>query len=178
VKDYITLQSLTFGGSGTSSFVPDRLNNPNGALYLNNAFYSVPSGVYFSGPFTVMGWLYIIEFTTDSAFLSFGNGASNDNIYLGLSNGGSPFYGIFSGSDELNCIGPGNALPLNIWVHYCGTWNGTYMAMYVNGTSVASATVSGQVKNVTRTQNYIGQWSWPGNPYANAYFDEIRIYNR
>ena len=67
------------------TFVPNRFCNPNSAIYLNFGYLQAPTNVYFSGDFTITGWINIINFQqyTFIDILSFANGQSNDvNVRL------------------------------------------------------------------------------------------------
>ncbi len=46
-----------FGGS-SYSFVSDRFNSSNSAIFFNQGYLQVPTGVYFSGDFTFTAWIY------------------------------------------------------------------------------------------------------------------------
>jgi hypothetical protein len=55
VKDSITGASPTTGTGYT--FVSDRLNTPNSAIYFNNGYLQASTATYFNGDFTVSGWV-------------------------------------------------------------------------------------------------------------------------
>ena len=76
-----------FGGGGSISFTKDRLNTNNGALYLNNAYLQVPSGIYFKGDFTITVWVKLHQISAFSRVIDFGNGQGSDNIILGFNQG-------------------------------------------------------------------------------------------
>ena len=69
------------------SFVEDRFNNPNSAIYFNSGKLKVPSGVYFSGDFTFIAWIKIKYYVVYGRIFDFGNGFASDNIGFGLING-------------------------------------------------------------------------------------------
>ena len=53
-----TITSLSLTSTSGYSFVSDRKGNANSAVYLNGSqWFSLPSAVYFSGPFSVTPWV-------------------------------------------------------------------------------------------------------------------------
>jgi hypothetical protein len=70
-----------FGGS-RYSFVPDRFCSANSAIYFNQGYLQAPSGVYFSGDFTVTAWIYLKSYKSSSRLIDFGNGVANNNILV------------------------------------------------------------------------------------------------
>jgi hypothetical protein len=67
-------------------------------------------------------------------------------------------------------------LPLNTWSHIAGTYDGTTLRLYVNGTQVGTGTFTGSLLTTTG-QLWIG-----GNAVWSEWFagtiDEVRVYNR
>ena len=64
---------------------------------------------------------------------------------------------------------------LNQWVHVCGTWDGTTITLYINGSSVATASKTGSISystNNTRIGDLEGAagWNFDGN------IDEVAIW--
>jgi hypothetical protein len=73
-----------------------------------------------------------------------------------------------------NVMAP-NPLPLNMWSHIAGTYNGVTMALYVNGVQVASQSQTGTLATSTDAMTLGGDTmgeDWSG------LIDEVRIYNR
>jgi hypothetical protein len=68
------------------------------------------------------------------------------------------------------------ALPLNTWSHLAGTYDGTALRLYVNGTQVASKAVSGIIASSSGALRIGGNNVW--GEYFNGSIDEVRIYNR
>jgi hypothetical protein len=73
-----------------------------------------------------------------------------------------------------NLMAP-NPLPLNAWSHVAATYEGTVMALYVNGVQVASQAQSGAVATSTDPLTIGGNSS--GEDFAGI-IDEVRIYSR
>ena len=68
------------------------------------------------------------------------------------------------------------ALPLNTWSHLAGTYDGTMLRLYVNGTQVASRAISGNILSSSGPLRIGGNGVWP--EYFTGRIDEIRVYNR
>ena len=142
---------------------------------------TVPSGVWFSGAFTMEGWVYIRSFPVYSRLFDFGNGAGASNILLAVTQGtsGMPAVDMFTtGGSSCSQFASPSALPLNTWTHLAATFDGTSLwTIYVNGASVKTGTSSCVEPSVTRTLNYIGRSNWAGDGYADGLFDDMRIWN-
>jgi hypothetical protein len=165
--------------SGVCSFVPDRFNNPNSALYLNNAYLTLPSGTYFNGgPFSFMGWIYLFDIVHVINFFSFGNGNYNNNIYL-QSNNGVPYGYIFNYNNFFAMLASTKNYQISAWTHTAFTFDGTNAMIYINGTLISSSVATYVPLNVNRPYCYFGVQSFgPMNPNGNMYIDDFRIYNR
>jgi hypothetical protein len=161
-----------------SSTVPPVLG---GAISLNGASQHavVPSGVWFSNQFTVEAWVNVRSYANWSRLMEFGNGPSINNVLFALSQGtsGQPIFQIYNGSGGLiaNVLSP-VTLPLNQWTHLAFTFDGAVGSILINGSPVASSAMAVPV-NVTRTNNYLGRSLYGADAYANASFDEFRIWS-
>ena len=143
-------------------------------------YISLPSGIYFSGPFTVTGWVYVRSYNTWSRLLDFGNGASSDNVLFAISqsSSGDAYLESWNGGTRGFSLSSGSPIPLNQWVFLAGVADGNNAAIYKNGQLWTSMATTFTSTGVTRTTNYIGRSNWSADSYANALFDDIRIYNR
>lgn len=161
----------------------DRLGNPNGALQFNgtNGHITVPAGVYFDGgDFSVSCWGRKIANNSWSRVFDFANGAPNNNVLLALTNGstGRPSAEIHNNTVSAGQItSPSASLATNQWELITYTWSSNAGRIYINGKLVAQGVQSSPL-NVIRNINYIGRSQWNLDGYANALFDDFRIYNR
>lgn len=151
---------------------------PGSALNLDGAsgYAQAANGVWFNGNFTVEAWVFARSYNNWSRLIDFANGPDNNNVFLALSAGtsGFPIFGVYtSGGPSFQA---NTQLPTNQWVHLAATLNGTTGTIYINGNPVGSGTLN-IPPNVVRTINYIGRSNYDGDGYANALFDDIRIWN-
>jgi hypothetical protein len=138
----------------------------------------VPAGIWFSNEFTIETWVYERSYNSWSRVLDFGNGEYSDNVALTISEGatGRPDFRIFRGATRDGIEAP-DPLPLNQWVHLAATLRSNTATLYINGVAVVSGTVPGPPLAVIRTNNYIGRGNWASDAYANALYEDLRIWN-
>jgi hypothetical protein len=112
--------------------------------------------------------------------LDFGNGPSSDNVLFALSQGTSGYVVLESWNGGVRgfTLVAASVLPLNQWVFLAGEADGQSATIYLNGQPLATMATTFTSTNITRTNNYIGMSNWTADSYANAVFDDIRIYNR
>src|SRR4051812_16623275 len=160
-------------------FARAQSSGPGSALSLDGAtgYIQVTNGVWFNGNFTVEGWVFVRSYNNWSRLFDFGNAGYLQEVYLALSDSttGFPKMGVFT-NGNFNLVSSSQQLPLNQWTHLAATLNGTTATIFINGNPVGSGTVL-IPNNVVRTNNYIGRSNFAGDAYANAIFDEIRIWN-
>jgi hypothetical protein len=97
-------------------------------------------------------------------------------------------YAIFANEDVARPIGtvrtggayriaPGAAaLPLDTWTHLAGTYDGTTLRLYVNGTLAGSVAASGSVEVSSGALRVGGNAIW--GEYFSGLIDEVRVYGR
>jgi hypothetical protein len=69
----------------------------------------------------------------------------------------------------------GTLLPLNAWSYLSTTYDGTTIRLYVNGTQVATKSVSGSIISSTAPLRFGGDSVW--GEYFTGLIDEVRVYN-
>ena len=138
---------MAYGGS-TISFLADRLGNSNSAVYLNQGYYTAPSGVYFTGDHTVAVWVKVITFSNSNwaRIMDFGNQAFlftplSDNIFLSISNGatGYPSTTVYNSVSHNTEATSNLALQLNVWTHLAYTYSSGTCKIYLNAALSDSA---------------------------------------
>ena len=163
--------------TATSNSITMVVNTAAAALSFDggNDYAQAPSGVYFNGDLTIEGWVYPRNFTHYARLIDFGNGQDVNSVVLSIteaSNGVPVFY------IEGQYFAANRSLPLNQWSHLSATLKGNVATIYINGTPAGTTTFNRLPANVTRNNCYIGRSNWPGDGYASASMDEIRLWNR
>jgi hypothetical protein len=164
------------------AFGPDRFNNPNSALFLSNSYYSLPSGVYFNGAFTILAWVKLLSVSNSGRLIDCGNGEGSDNVIAALSFGrtNNPFFQIYRDSGTQNSQVAAISLSLDQWYHLAYVIDAINHTsyIYINGVVQLTNNDSWVPLDVVRTKCNFGRSNWfPGDEDANAYFDEIKFYN-
>jgi hypothetical protein len=157
VKKYGT-GSLAFDGSG------DGLNGVISPLF-----------DFGSGSFTVEFWAYCVSTSGTGFFASVwedSGGSDANSSWLIRLNSGTVITHFMQGSGTYNTL-TSTALSTNTWFHFAWVKNGTTQTMYINGTSVASGTVTGSMNAVIRSLK-VGYQGAATN-YLNGYIDDLRI---
>ena len=100
----------------------------------------------------------------------------NDNYWLEATStsGSKPAAGATLGSSDVDTLGTA-ALTTNTWAFLTETYNGSTLALYVNGTLVSSLAHTGNIATSTNPLQ-IGGDSIYGQ-YFNGTIDEVRVYN-
>jgi hypothetical protein len=171
------------------SYISDRFGNSKAALFLNSGYCTVPPGVYFSSPCSIMAWVNPRQSLKYCRIFDFSNGQCQNNAIFDLSDGTAmrPSFGFLYGTDCIKSNFVATLLPvsLNEWSHVAGVYDGTNFLLYVNGilqnSIVASLSYSNPPNpvNTVRQNCYIGRSAWyPGDPDAIAYYDDLKFYNR
>lgn len=175
---------IVFGATLTA----DRFGNPNSAYYFGGTDYiACPPGVYFSGDFTVSGWVHLPSYRLWSRLLDFSNNglvadpyAINPHVTLTLS---KEYTGLPRGdvTGNPNSVLSTIVIPLDEWVQVTWTLFGQSTVLYVNGAQVSQETWTTPPPAVVRTDNWIGRSNWENTPTHDqrtlGSMDDIRIYD-
>lgn len=141
----------------------------------------IDTGFVWSGfsSYTLAGWVYVTEHPSDYRSVM-GNDVNSTGVTLQMknaSNNSVSQLGHWDGSGTFVQV-EGPTVPLNEWVHFAGTWDGSNIQFYFNGMSQGSVAVS-TITHETSSNVAIGDRSvnnrtnpWPGN------LADIRIYER
>ena len=78
-------------------------------------------------------------------------------------------------SSEAGAIGNAQ-LPANAWSHLAATYDGSVLALYVNGVQAATVLASGPIISATGAFKIGGNAVWA--EWFNGLIDEVRVYNR
>jgi hypothetical protein len=121
----------------------------------------LPSFNFGTSSFTIEFWIYPIAWTGFPAFILFISGAVNIDVVT------TTLRATVTGGPGLNATAPS----FNSWSHIAVVRNGNNFALYINGSSVASATSS--VALVQPSQVTLNRSGFE----SQIYLDEVRITN-
>jgi hypothetical protein len=163
------------------AFVPDRFGNDRSALYLNIGYCQLPPGYYFHSKFTITAWVNPQDLNfSNQRILDFGNGPYINNLGLAYYSTTAGSYGFISDGNTENVIFAGSSIPLSLqqWSHLALVYDGASFYLYMNGIQSSSKAYATD-PFLFRNNCFIGRSNWyPGNPDANVYLDDLKIYNR
>ena len=134
----------------------------------------VPSGVYFSIEFTFTAWINLVRYQDWSRIIDFGNGQGIDNIFLSFFQTKSIVGSVNQGSTNSK-FKTSPIINLNQWYFVAFVLSNSIGCTYVNGNLVGSGPLLIPNK-INTTKNYIGKSNWANDPYAEAFYDDIKIY--
>jgi hypothetical protein len=152
--------ALSFDGQSGIVSVPD------------SASLDLTTGMTISAwvrPSSLSGWKSIImkERPGQLAYALFGNTGSN-----------RPSVEVKPAASQWNESVPGTwQLSLNTWTHLAGTYDGSVLRLYVNGTLVSSKSVSGALQTSSNPLQIGGSTVW-SDEFFHGRIDEVRIYDR
>lgn len=172
------LPDLTGGNNGTISGAALAAGKISNALSFNGDDVVDVADATELKPahFTIEAWIFIND-TSGLADIVAKHQYSPDAGYeLRLNNGILEF--VTAGSSGWNTLSA-STLSLNTWHHVVATYNGSQMAIYVNGTQQASTSASSVSHSNSKLQ--IGghdTWEAPGFERGfHGYIDEVAIYS-
>jgi hypothetical protein len=96
------------------------------------------------------------------------------NLYSRSSSAGVPEANVLVGGSNKTALG--SALPVNTWTYLAGTYDGTILRLYINGTQVSNLPISGSIVVSSGVLRIGGNSIW--GEYFAGRIDEVRIYNR
>ncbi len=151
----------------------DRFCNLNGAVFLDYGYLQAPTGVYFSGDFTILTWIKNKQYSASTIF-NFGNNQNSaTDIVVFSVNYGTP---NFITDNFMSSLETYSYLSTDVWYHIGLVLQDKIGSIYVNGKKVASGPMSAP-KYVERNFNYFGRSSDVMDSNANAIYDEMKIYS-
>jgi hypothetical protein len=95
-------------------------------------------------------------------------------LYAANGNGTPPALHLLIGNQDVGLQGT-SVLTLNTWTFLTGTYDGTTMRLYVNGSQVSTKSKTGNITTTTDPLRLGGDWS--GEMFTGL-IDNVRIYNR
>jgi predicted outer membrane repeat protein len=126
--------------------------------------------------FTVEAWVYPQKSGTDMSIVSNLHETSNFNFEIHINSTGKPVVTARGSSGWVDAVAD-NAISLNKWYHLASTYDGTTLSLYVNGSLVKSAALTGYVRSSFNF--YIGCRPGTAAPALYRYtgaIDEVRYW--
>jgi hypothetical protein len=174
-------QNNTFLDSSTNNFTITRNGNTtqgtfspygsNWSNYFNGASYftSSTSQIVPTGSFTVECWVYVTS-TSNQAFVAQGTSGNAARFALAIDGG---LWWAQIGSANVNVGTPAT----NTWNYIAVTFNGSTLTLYVNGTSVGTASTTTSAQNTTLAIGTYGS-GWATTSYfVTGYISNVRVSN-
>jgi archaellum component FlaF (FlaF/FlaG flagellin family) len=130
-------------------------------------------------PFSVEAWVYptATPSTWNSIIYAGGSRTSQPYTEVELSLTSSRQVWWCTNNGLARCFNSGT-VPLNAWSHIVGTWDGTTMRSYINGTQVGTMTLSGTVTEINNDA-LIGAGVDVTEPqYFNGIIDELKVFTK
>lgn len=174
-----TANSVTFGVTGQGGQNAAQFNGTSSYVTFPNS-----SSITSLTAWSIEGWAYITTLT-DACIFSDVYSSSNIMLDLELENDGHggtshvPFVGYFnlSGGTGWHFADGSSTLSLNQWVYMVGTWDGTTIKLYVNGSLVGSST-PGVAPPTASGNGFVMGRKYSGTPYLTGSLQYVAIYNR
>jgi len=166
---------------GDTAFTTDAARGAYGMAFGGTSGYvDMPDGFAdFTGGFTVSAWVKTAAYTNWARVIDFGNGAGVDNVLLARRDTSNNLRfevhdGIAPGGTQLNRDG---VFQQDQWQHFVATISPSRTAaVYLDGTPIVSGTMT-LPRNVTRTNNYIGESNWGGDAFFQGVMDDVAIWD-
>ena len=135
------------GGSGTAAYFTQ-----------GSAYAQRTSTSFYGASQTWSGWFYpTVVPTVVAGLLEEDDGTGINQILLQLANDGANVKVGWNGYDtaayrfQTPMTGGAAGLPINVWYHICGTYDGSNAYLYVNGVQVSTVAQTGAITAVTTT---------------------------
>jgi hypothetical protein len=177
--------NMNNGSINGTSFTTNRSGNANGACFFNDSGTYV--GVADSSTLDVTNMTLAFWFRLDSSStarelvnkmgaegtqsLSFGSEYSGGSgrIYFRISTGGT--------IGSLTDLPSTTVIAMGTWYHFCGTYDGSAMRIYINGVLENSTPKSGAIYNSTEEVK-IGRYGYSSAWVFHGAIDNVAIWNR
>ncbi len=143
-------------------------------------YVTLPAGILNVGDITIATWVYWNGGSgVWQRVFDFGNNTTQYFFLSPSSPSGKLRFAITTGSYQNEQALETAAMPSNQWTHVAVTLQGgTTGKLYVNGSLVASNSITLRPSTINPTVNYLGKSQWPGDALLNGRLDDFQIYNR
>ncbi len=124
--------------------------------------------------FTISAWVRLDASSTDASVFSKADDASNRQVDLVVGSGGSVSARLLLDGGEVQASSAAATVGVGDWHHVAATWDGTDLAVVVDGTSRASAAASGAIVPRYGMPVHIGNVVTQDRSLG-AVLDEVRV---
>jgi len=130
---------------------------------------------------TLEAWVYPTSFKTnpwDCNVICKEDNSANYGYMLRVGGSGQLNFGMGNGTSTwMERNSPSNVLVLNTWQHIAGTYDGTWMRLYVNGKVIDSASATSNISNTgSAIQLTIGDHTGTYQRRFEGKIDEVRVW--
>ena len=174
--DVISNTSVTYYSN--MSFFNDRFNRTKSATLFEYGYAQLsPAKYFYGGDFTISVWARFDSLSfINPRVIDFGNGQSNDNIFISIKQTGKLVCDVSNGTTRLANCRTITLLTMHVWYHIVCVLRGSVLSIYINGN--LDVQCPHLIPNgVVRTSNYIGKSNWNTDSLFVGAIDELQIYN-
>lgn len=131
----------------------------------------------FTGGFTVCGWMKYRVFNSYSRLIDFGvDGDNNNNIvFANKYQSDTLRWTIWNDTTQETPLDVPNYFVLDEWIYITGTYDGSTMHAYKDGTLVGSMSNPNGLKSAVRAKSYIAKSNWPADWLYKGLIDELQV---
>jgi hypothetical protein len=129
-------------------------------------------------PLTITAWAYPTSTSLDYPVIAgMVNAYGNGSYVLRYETGGN--LAFWMSTTVSNNVAPSTSTyPTNNWYFVVGTYNGSKITLYVDGTPIQSTTVTGAILNGANPEFWIGADCTDGAcRFFNGTIEDVRVYN-
>lgn len=159
----------------TNNLVAGQINGSNRFNGVNE-YITVPWSNSINDNITMSGWLNILNTTTSSRTLGFGNSAGSTN-YLNVRITSNEIYLDMRDNDSSATTSTKIPFTSTGWNLVTFTINQPYFVMYVNGNLISNSSIAGQNNFVVNRVAIGALVRSTVSDYFNGSIDDVRIYN-
>jgi hypothetical protein len=126
--------------------------------------------------FTVSAWVYATSLPSDACVIYKETSSALTYALYATNVFGGPAVWVTKGGSFFNATGP-TTISTNTWTHLAGTFDGSFLRVYVNGALASSSALAAPIDMDNGPIRIGGNPGWPGEVFAGK-IDEVRVYNR
>lgn len=143
-----------------------------------NQFVTVPDSANMQPiAFTIEGWVNFSSLSRGAIVASKYDGNWHGWLLQSLEDGNFQFQIARSANVQKAASGSVGPIAPNTWVHVAGTYDGTNITLYINGSVAGTAVFSGGY-TPTSAPMTIGKASWYNGDFLPGKIDELKFFNR